>query len=91
MIDLNYNKMLAEMTRYMKYLFEQSRISMQMMFDHADRVTDFVLSQGDVGRDEGQKRLKEWLEDSKKIRDDYMKQMGEHFKRIDSYFGGGTQ
>jgi len=89
MMDYNYNKVLAEMTRYMRFLFEQSRMSMQMMFDHADRMTDFILSQGGTGKEEGQKRFKELLESSKQIRDSYLKQMAEHFKKIDSYLGTG--
>lgn len=82
----DYNKIMVEMTKYMKYLFEQSTASVQMMFDHADKMMDFAVDQGDTTQDETRKRFKEWLESSKKIRDDYIKLMDEHFKKIEEHF-----
>ena len=79
-------KLLEEMIKYMKYLFENSQNTMKMMFDHSDRLMDFFVSQGDDAHVDTHKHVKEWVENSKKLRDDYIRMMGEHFEKMERYF-----
>jgi len=82
----DYNQILIEMTRYMQFLFQQSISSMQMMFEHADKMMAYGLEQGDTTQEESRKRFREWLDNSKKIRDEYVKLMNEQFQKIESHY-----
>jgi polyhydroxyalkanoate synthesis regulator phasin len=82
----DYNKILVEMIRYMQFLFEQSINSTQMMFEHADKMLLYAVEQGDVTQDESRKHFNEWMETSKKLRDDYVKVMREQFEQIEAYY-----
>ncbi len=82
----DYNKILIEMIRYMQFLFEQSINSTQMMFEHADKMLLYAVEQGDVTQEESRKRFTEWMDTSKKLRDDYVKVMREQFDQIEAYY-----
>ena len=79
-------KLMEEMIKYMKYLFEHSQNTMQMMFDHSDKLMEFFISQGDNSHSETHMRVREWIDNSKKLRDDYIGMMGEHFKKMQRHF-----
>ena len=49
---MDQKDLFKEMVRYMKYMYDLSMKSMQMMFDHADKIIEFVMSQGDASHDE---------------------------------------
>lgn len=75
-----------EMMRYMKYMYDLSMKSMQMMFDHADKVTEFIISQDGSSQDDSRKYMMDWLGNAKKTRDDYIRMMNENFQKMEDYF-----
>ena len=83
---VDQKKMMEEMIKYMKYLFDSSCSTMKMMFDHSDRLMDFFVFQGDNTHGETHTHVKEWVNNSKKLRDDYIRMMGEHFEKMQRYF-----
>jgi polyhydroxyalkanoate synthesis regulator phasin len=75
-----------EMMRYMRYMYDLSMKSMQMMFDHADKVLEFIISQGGTQHEESRKYLSDWIGNAKKTRDDYIRMMNENFQKMENYF-----
>jgi polyhydroxyalkanoate synthesis regulator phasin len=74
-----------EMMRYMKYMYDLSMMSMQMMFDHADKVQEFLVAQGGTHHEESRKYLADWIGASKKTRDEYIRMMNENFQKMEDY------
>ncbi len=83
---MEHKDLLREMIRYMKYMYDLSMKSSQMMYDHADKVLEFMVSQGDTTNDEHRKYLMDWIGDAKKVRDNYIRMMNENFGKMEDYF-----
>jgi polyhydroxyalkanoate synthesis regulator phasin len=83
---MDQKDLFKEMIRYMKYMYDLSMKSMQMMFDHADKVMEFIISQGNSSHEESRKYLMDWINNAKKNRDDYIRMMNENFQKMEDYF-----
>jgi len=69
-------------------MYDLSMKSMQMMFDHADKVLEFIVSQGTTHHEETKQYLLEWIANAKKARDDYIRMMNENFQKMENFFKG---
>ena len=71
---------------FMQSSFETTVNTMNMLQDQGEKILNSVLDQGLVAQKEGRKILGEWIEMSKKGRDDYGKMVKENLDNMNELF-----
>ena len=71
---------------FMKYMSELTMNTWAAMFEYDEKMLEFASGQGGAGNDESKKYLKEWLENGRKAREEFRKNMDSSFDRMKEFY-----
>ena len=88
---MNQKALFKQMIDFQKTTFDNSFNAMASLQEQGEKMVGIFLEQASWLPDEGKKTIRDWTDAYKKGRIDFKKNVEEHFKRVEEYFGGVSQ
>lgn len=67
---------------FMKYMSDLTMNTWNAMFDYGEKMVEFMAGQGGSQNEEMKKYLKDWMQNGRRAREEFQRNMNEGFERL---------